>query len=705
VLASQYAAVAENTQPTSDVAQIDIFISSAKKNIYKNYNSAIADLTGALNLAKGLDDKNRIFNVYRNFGFITEKNNRLKEALQYYTLALSLEKMVSDSAKMDVYLDLAIINKKLGNYTAAKEFYDKTLQLASSKGDFVMVEYANNGLGTLYKNAGEYDKAVEYYLKSVKDAEARKNTKDVVISKMNTAEVYLKAKNFGKALSIISETNELALTLKAHDRDWLGNVLNVYGTIYTAQNDYNNALEKHRKALQIFEELGSKRDILISISHLSEVFTQLNQLDTVEAYLKRCFEYKNYFQYADEPNFYYKLGILYKTTKRYDLATVNLEQSLELANKRNFKELIQLNNRALSELYNFKGDFKKAYAYLKIANMYNDSLSSDEKLMRMAEINFKFDLEKIQNQKEKEIQSLKSKQLVYLGGGAIAIMFFITLSLFYFLRLKSKNNILLLNKNDEIKLQNEKLEKSNEILRQFAYASAHDLKEPLRSISSFIHIIQRRYGKLLPPESEEYMNFVTSGVKRMETLLSALLEYSTVASDLQVIANPTSIAEVLNDVKDNLHVQITNKNAVVESSGILPSVLVSKLHLTQLFQNLISNSMKFTNKPPVIKIEGVLLENEILIKIQDNGIGIKKEYSDKIFHLFHRLSRAPQYEGSGIGLTICKNIVDKYDGKIWFESVEGEGTTFFIAFPIGLVKSEHAIENKQASSILLKSKI
>lgn len=216
----------------------------------------------------------------------------------------------------------------------------------------------------------------------------------------------------------------------------------------------------------------------------------------------------------------------------------------------------------------------------------------------------------------------------------------------------------------------------------------------MRSISSFVHIIEKRYASILPPEAGEYMKFVTSGVKRMESLLSALLEYSTVASEQQEITKATSLTQVLTDIQDNLRVVITEKDADIFVQESLPQLFISKLHLTQLFQNLMSNSLKFTNSKPIIHIQGAVTTNEqeYVIKFVDNGIGMKQEYSDKIFRLFQRLSRNPQYEGTGIGLAICKHIVDKYNGKIWFESKENEGTTFFITFPMDVVKMEKNTE-------------
>jgi light-regulated signal transduction histidine kinase (bacteriophytochrome) len=239
-------------------------------------------------------------------------------------------------------------------------------------------------------------------------------------------------------------------------------------------------------------------------------------------------------------------------------------------------------------------------------------------------------------------------------------------------------------KNEEIRSQNRRLKESNEILNQFAYVSAHDLKEPLRSIGNFVHIIQRRYIALLPPEAADYMGYVTGGVKRMDSLLTALLEYSTVASEGHEVETAISVKQMVKEVCENLRSVIESKGAEIICKDELPPMRMSHLHLTQLLQNTMSNSLKFCTQKPMIRIETLHQKHEIWIKITDNGIGIEAEYSDKVFKLFQRLSR--QHEGTGIGLTICKNIVDKYNGRIWFESVINKGSTFFIALPDSLLK-------------------
>jgi signal transduction histidine kinase len=357
-------------------------------------------------------------------------------------------------------------------------------------------------------------------------------------------------------------------------------------------------------------------------------------------------------------------------------------KSLDLAQKKQFKDLIQKNNAALAELYKQLKDFSKAFSCLERASAYSDSLFNEANTRHITEAQFKYNTA----QGEKQIQALQLRQSRFWFVLALAIFLLVTAWLIYFLRAKAMNNKILLQKNSEIQLQNRRLQESNEILHQFAYASAHDLKEPLRSIGSFTSIIAKRYTPLLPPEAGEYMSFITGGVKRMENLLSGLLEYSTIISEEHTVTKAFNLTRVLDDVVKNLHSKILERDAVVEFNNCDMSLFVSRLHLLQLFQNLVGNALKFSSDTPKVSINCVYKKDVVLLSVKDNGIGIKQEHGDKIFKLFQRLSRAPQYEGTGIGLTICKNIVEKHNGKIWFESQEGQGTTFFIELPIALVK-------------------
>jgi signal transduction histidine kinase len=679
IMMKQLSLFAQNIEPDS-IKFIQLY-NSSNKNKFTNFPTAVLEIQKAVELASKMGNKEKMFGAYRRMARIYEDNSRLKESAESYTKALSIAEQLRDTFQLDIFIDWAIINKKLGNYKISKDYYERTLILAEKNNDIQMVEYAYTGIGNLLIVAGEYDQAVEYHLKSAEIAQKREKSEGVVSSLIDITEAYLLSKNYQLALSNIEKAYNLSKTLKDSSRI-SSNVLNSYGKVLNAQGAFKNALLKHLEALKYYTLINDNRHIAETLIFIADAYAEMKQYDLAEENFLKCLKYKEYLEFYEHPNFFLKLGKLYQKKKQNEKAIEALESCIELAAKKDFKDLLQKANLYLSESYNVKGEFQRAYVFLQKANILADSLFNEVKSKRLAEAQFKFDVEK----GEKEIQAIKAKQSIYWLMIAALFILFISGAFFYFIKLKNRNTLALLQKSQEIQIQNARLEKSNEILRQFAYASAHDLKEPLRSISSFVHIIQRKYVQLLPIEASEYMTFVINGTKRMEQLLSALLEYSTVASDDQVVKNATPLIKVIDDIKDNLHSIIQEKKAVVYVEGSLPTVWITQLHLTQMFQNIVGNALKFSTRPPVVKISCKTIDNQLVINIQDNGIGMKKEYSDKIFKLFQRLSRSA--EGTGIGLAICKHIVDKYNGNIWFDSIEGEGTTFHISFPTTILKQE-----------------
>jgi light-regulated signal transduction histidine kinase (bacteriophytochrome) len=275
---------------------------------------------------------------------------------------------------------------------------------------------------------------------------------------------------------------------------------------------------------------------------------------------------------------------------------------------------------------------------------------------------------------------LKLRQTEYLLiFGAILLLSILAVSL-YVIRLRGINNKSLHIKNRQIEEQNMLLLEKNAALEQFAYAAAHDLKEPLRNIGSFANLLQRRYKGQFDESAQEYMNFIVTGAKRMNDLLVGLLNFSALTNQ-KADNEEVKLNEIIEVVKANLKTAMEDKDATIQVPLSLPSLPIHHLHLVQLFQNLISNALKFNEGKPIVVISAQDSEKETLITLSDNGIGMDKAYESKVFRLFHRLDKNKNYEGSGVGLSICKNIVEKYGGRIWYESEIGKGTTFFIAIP------------------------
>lgn len=219
------------------------------------------------------------------------------------------------------------------------------------------------------------------------------------------------------------------------------------------------------------------------------------------------------------------------------------------------------------------------------------------------------------------------------------------------------------------------LKRSNEDLEQFAYVASHDLQEPLRTVTSYVQLLARRYKDKLDPDANDFINFAVDGSTRMRTLIQSLLEYSRVNSKRPF--ENINMNDLLNTQLSNLSESIKENNAIIKSES-LPDIFGDPILISQLFQNLLTNAIKFKRDGnPEINITGKKMNNEYLFSVKDNGIGIPKEYADKIFVIFQRLHEADKFPGTGIGLAICKKIVERHGGKIWFESEPGKGTTFF----------------------------
>lgn len=224
-----------------------------------------------------------------------------------------------------------------------------------------------------------------------------------------------------------------------------------------------------------------------------------------------------------------------------------------------------------------------------------------------------------------------------------------------------------------------KLEQSNKELEQFAYVASHDLREPLRTITSYVQLLESRYKDKLDGEALEFIDFVVAGVGRMDNLITDLLTYSRITTQVLPIEE-VDCEEVMQIVKTSSTESITRHKAKITCDK-LPIVYANKQHVTQLFQNLLNNAIKFHGeKDPEITISVKEEQDHWLFWIRDNGIGIEPKYLDKIFVIFQRLNSREVYDGTGIGLTICKKIVEQYGGKIWAESRLNEGATFYFTF-------------------------
>ncbi len=224
------------------------------------------------------------------------------------------------------------------------------------------------------------------------------------------------------------------------------------------------------------------------------------------------------------------------------------------------------------------------------------------------------------------------------------------------------------------------LEHSNKELEQFAYVASHDLQEPLRMVSSYTELLERRYGDKLDDKAREFIGYAVDGAVRMQRLINDLLEFSRVSTRGKALQH-VDVTRVLGTVRANLSVAIQDAGALVTNDD-LPTVMADETQLVQLLQNLIGNAIKFRGRDrPHVHVGAQATATEWVFAVRDNGIGIAPEYFERIFVIFQRLHARDEYPGTGIGLAVCRRILDRHGGRIWVESEPGHGSTFYFALP------------------------
>lgn len=250
-------------------------------------------------------------------------------------------------------------------------------------------------------------------------------------------------------------------------------------------------------------------------------------------------------------------------------------------------------------------------------------------------------------------------------------------------RLRAEEDVRRLNAELERRVQERtaELSRTNDELRQFAYVASHDLQEPLRTVGSYAQLLAKRYKGKLGQDADEFIGYMVGGVNRMHTLLNDMLAFSRVTQNQNKAFERTQLDAVLETSLMNLELTIKESGAEVMSSSSLPTVMCDETQIAQVFQNLIGNAIKYKGEAqPRIEISSERRDSEWIIGVKDNGIGIDPQYHDRIFGIFKRL-HGRELPGTGMGLAICKRIVERHGGRIWVESEAGQGAMFRFTLP------------------------
>lgn len=528
----------------------------------------------------------------------------------------------------------------IGNANVRKgDSHEALKHLQNALRSFEEADYAEgtasiyNNIGIIYKNWGDYEKAAMYYHKALEIKEKSEASKGSIANSYNNIGIlYFFQENYPKALEYIQIAEKI--NRECSNIPALADNYNNIALIHNKKGRNDEALNYLNESLKMKRELGDKTGMTVSYREIGEVHKQQGRYDEA---LKNYLEALKIREEIDSRNgigfFCNRVGETLMLIGKYDEAISYLMRGLKISLEVGAKAFVKESYQYLSKTYALKNNYEKAYDYLSEFINLKDELFSEERTKTISEIQTKYEAEK----KDLAIEKLNMEQQH------------------------------LIDINNELEL--------------FAGKAAHDLKEPLRMMSSYSGLISMRYAENLDEDGREYVDIIQSAAKRMSKLLNGLLEYAR-SGAANARKEDIDLNDILSHVEHNLQLTVKETDAQILYDE-LPEVHAAPSSMLQLFQNIIANAIKFRKKDtsPIVKITQKKRESDYLFSIADNGIGIPDDQKEQVFEIFRRLNSRKQFSGSGIGLATCKKIIEGLGGKIWLDSTHGVGTTFYFTIP------------------------
>ena len=581
------------------------------------------------------------------------KNSDFNQALQTAHEAVAQLDKINEEVRADLeatlYTSLVRIYIKQQDYNKSVEYTQLVLQYAHAFGDVEKELMALNNMAIIHGLKGEYSEAMQYLFEALDKSKEINFRGQIAKSLINLGSIYAQLFNSQEAIkkynTVLEEYQDV---LEPSTTVILYNNL---GNIYFESNELNIAKQYYQQGLNYAIEINYAEMLGHLNAQLAKCAITQERISEAQSFCKIASQYFN-----ENPTLsgyqihLINLGQIDFREGKIDSAKWFLSKGLDQAKQREDRNMQIVCFQALSNVYKQEGNFKKAVSF-------QDQYLDHSRELQLKKQNLQIlDLEISQVIKDKQ---RRIEQLIK----------------------DNEYKALLLKQSERIAEQNEALKEANEELRQYAYVTSHDLKEPLRMISNFSKLLEKKYKTQLGEESEEYFHYIDEGVYRISTLLDDLLKYTTIGN-ANLELKQVHLRDVIDIALMHLKMKIEESEAVF-NIGELPIVYSNQSMLIQVVQNLVSNAIKFRKSETAPKIKISSVENEIsyTVTITDNGIGIPEDQLKRIFIIFQRLHPRGSYKGTGIGLAICKKIVKKLGGEIWVKSTVDVGTSFTFTIP------------------------
>jgi len=639
--------------------------------------------------------------AYNSMGNAYSSKGEYEVSLEYYTKSKEHRERSNDLLKVSYSLsNIALALQNLKRYSEAMESFKKAASICNSLENPAEEAIINQQIASLYRNLQDLNRSLEYALKAVNINLNNNITSGLARNYNFIGLLHKDLKNFDLAEEYFLKS--LKIWQQEKNEEELSSTYNNLGIVYDEKKDAQKALEYYLKSLELAKKLGDLKGIAVAYNNIGYLSIRINQIDAgIDSYLKSIKISHDLNDTEGYLNTYNNIAIAY-------LKKNNIEKSEEYVNlvlkefaKVKDLAIIQETYKILSDVNSKKGNFKKAFEYKTLELAYNDTLYTQQQTSNIIEMQTRFETEA----KEREIQILKKdndiKQLEFERQRffqriliIISILFLIILvggaMSFRYIR---RSNKLLEQKNVEFENANIKLIESEKNLRELNATKdklfsiiAHDLKNPFNALMGFSDLLDKNYNFLTEEERKEYIGVVSDSTQNLYKLLDNLLQWTrTQTGAITYISENFKLYPLIKQEVDilspNADKKKININLRVDEDQ---NVFADKNSIATVVRNLVSNAIKFTSNGGWIEIDAKQNGKFVEISVSDSGIGIKGDDIDKIFMLdgsFTTKGTANE-SGTGLGLLLCKEFVEKNNGKIWVESKKGKGSTFSFTLPL-----------------------
>ncbi len=597
-----------------------------------------------------------------------------------------LEHNIEESFRGVVLNRIGFFNWQLGNYDKAISSYNKALTIFAALNDSAYLGRIYNNIAVSHWGLGDNLEALENYQKSLEIRRAVSDVKGVSNVLNNIGKIYQQLRLFDEAFKMHREA--LTYALQGDDSGPIAYSYSNIGDCFQETQLLDSALHYYITGYNVLLALDPQnRSNSYFSSRIGAVYSLQNQLDSALVYNKKALAYafrinnKNRIAIAE-----YNLGKTYIAGNQSDSARLYIERSYEKARENGYDVLLKDNLFLMAELAEAKQNFNEAYKYYKRAAILNDSIYNKEVVSKVADTQVKY----VTAQKERENLALRQNNEVQLSTIRqqriitilLVILSFMAITVLYFIA-KSRSDIKKLNM--QLADSETHLKKANADKDRLFTIIAHDLKSPFNGILGISELLANDFENLANDHKKELVEMLHKSSLNVYSLLNSLLQWVQAQKNTTHYKFTTlNLHKISSKVWNTLHISAENKNVCLINAVPEDTIAFADENSSEtILRNLVSNAIKFSIEGGEVQILSEETDKEIIVEVRDNGVGIPSEIQDKLFLISEKVSQngTKNEVGTGLGLVLCKELVESNGGKIWVKSKPGEGSSFYFTLP------------------------